>query len=105
MLLHTLNKLKLKKNIRNNVLFFVFTFLYYKYNNIVLLINFKLMEFKITPWYVINRGWERAIADANWILKTENKEIIEVINYLFKKEEVKEDLVPKKTVWKSQVKK
>ena len=63
------------------------------------------MEFKITPWYVINRGWERAIADSNWIIITDNKEMIEVINYLFKKEEVKEDLASKKTVWKSQVKK
>ena len=67
------------------------------------------MEFKVTPWYVINRGWERAVADSNWIMITDNQEIIEVINYLFKKEEVKEevkeDLVPKKSVWKSQAKK
>ena len=63
------------------------------------------MEFKVTPWYVINRGWERAIADSDWIMITDNKEIIEVINNFFKKEEIKEDLESKKTVWKSQVKK
>ena len=67
------------------------------------------MEFKVTPWYVINRGWERAVADSNWIMITDNQEIIEVINYIFKKEENKEEnkeeLTPKKSVWKSQVKK
>ena len=86
-------------------LFFIFTFLIYKYNIYVLLINYKFMEFKVTPWYVINRGWERAVADSNWIMTTDNQEIIEVINYIFKKEEKKEELTPKKSVWKSQAKK
>jgi len=50
------------------------------------------MELKTTPWYTINRWWERLIANNNGIINTENKEVIEVISKLFKQEvkEVKE---------------
>ena len=41
------------------------------------------MEILTKPWFTINRGWETAIADDKWIINTENKEIIEVLNYLF----------------------
>ena len=66
------------------------------------------MEFITNPWYVINRGWERIVADDKWVINTDNKEAIEVLTYLFKeevKEEEKETLPPKTTQWKSQVKK
>ena len=56
------------------------------------------MEFKTLPWYVINRWWERFIADNNWIINTDNKEVIEVLNNLFPNTEIKE-------VWKSKAKK
>lgn len=41
------------------------------------------MEFKTRPWFVINRGWERIVADNNGIIVTENKEAIEVLSLLF----------------------
>jgi len=55
------------------------------------------MELKTIPWYTINRGWERFIANDDGIINTENKEVIEVINYLFKQET--------KEIWKSKAKK
>ena len=63
------------------------------------------MEFITRHWYVINRGWERIVADDKWVINTDNKEAIEVLTYLFKKEEAKETLTPKTTQWKSQIKK
>ncbi len=62
------------------------------------------MEFITRPWYTINRGWEKIIADDKWIINTNNKEAIEVLSLLFKKEEVKDTLTPKTTQWKSQIK-
>ena len=59
------------------------------------------MKIKTLPWYVINRGWERIIADKEWFIETENKEVIEVLTKLFKVEEV----TPKQEIWKSKVKK
>lgn len=59
------------------------------------------MEFKTLPWFTLNRGWERIVADENGVINTENKEAIEVLNYLFPQE----DLTPKTTKWKSQAKK
>ena len=59
------------------------------------------MEFKTLPWFTINRGWERIVADENGVINTENKEAIEVLNYLFPQE----DLTPKTTKWKLQAKK
>lgn len=62
------------------------------------------MEFITSPLYTINRGWERIVADEKWVINTDNKEAIEVLSLLFKKEEVK-PLTPKTTQWKSQAKK
>lgn len=59
------------------------------------------MKIKTREWFVINRGWERLVADSEWFIETENKEVIEVLTKLFKVEE----LAPKKEVWKSQAKK
>jgi hypothetical protein len=59
------------------------------------------MEFKTLPWFTINRGWERIVADENGVINTENKEAIEVLTYLFPQE----DLTPKTTKWKLQAKK
>jgi hypothetical protein len=59
------------------------------------------MEFKTRPWFTLNRGWERIVADENGVINTENKEAIEVLNYLFPQE----DLTHKTTKWKSQAKK
>jgi len=54
------------------------------------------MKFTTRPGFVINRGWEAIIADSKWIIETDNKEAIEVLNALF----------PSKTVkWKSEAKK
>ena len=65
------------------------------------------MEIKTIPWYVINRGGERIVADSNGIIVTENQEAIEALKTIFSKEEIKpvETLVPKKVIWKSQKKK
>lgn len=70
------------------------------------------MEFKTRPWYVINRWWERIVADIDGIINTNNQEAIEVLSILFPNvvkeetsEEVKEDLAPKKEEWKSKTKK
>lgn len=52
------------------------------------------------PFYTINRWGEKIIASEDWIIKTENKEAINVLNYLFakpKKEEPKKE-EPKKEV-------
>lgn len=59
------------------------------------------MKIKTLPWYVINRGWERIIADKEWFIETENKEVIEVLTKLFKVEEI----TPKQEIWKSKAKK
>lgn len=59
------------------------------------------MKIKTLPWYVINRGWERLIADNEWFIETENKEVIEVLTKLFKVEEI----APKQEIWKSKAKK
>lgn len=59
------------------------------------------MKIKTLPWYVINRGGERIVADKEWFIETENQEVIEVLTKLFKVEvlEVNKDL------WKSKAKK
>ena len=54
------------------------------------------MEFKTKPFYVINRWWEKIIANEKWIMITDNKEVIEVILTIFKEE----NLVVKKEEWK-----
>lgn len=42
------------------------------------------------PWFVLNRWWEHIVADLDWVIETENKEAIEVLNYLFwTKKEIK----------------
>ena len=63
------------------------------------------MELKTKPWFVINRGWERIIADENGVIVTDNKEAIDVISFLFKQEVKAEVLSPKKEEWKSKAKK
>lgn len=61
------------------------------------------MEILTIPWYVINRGWERFIADDKGIISTENKEVIEVLKYLFP---IKQEVITKpETKWKSSAKK
>ena len=59
------------------------------------------MKIKTLPWDVINRSWERIVADKDWFIETENKEVIEVLTKLFKIEEI----APKQEIWKSKVKK
>lgn len=59
------------------------------------------MKIKTLPWYVINRGWERIVADSEWFIETENQEVIEVLTKLFKVEV----LEVKKEIWKSKAKK
>lgn len=58
------------------------------------------MKIKTLPWYVINRGGERIVADKEWFIETENQEIIEVLTKLFKVEV----LEAKKDLWKSKAK-
>ena len=59
------------------------------------------MKIKTLPWYVINRSWERIVADNEWFIETENQEAIEVLTKLFKVEEI----TPKQEIWKSKAKK
>ena len=56
------------------------------------------MEFKTKPYYEINRWWEKIIANAEWIINTDNEEAIQALTHIFwkvvktvKKTETKKD--------------
>ncbi len=40
------------------------------------------------PWYVINRWWERLVADDKGIINTNNQEAIESLTHIFWVEKV-----------------
>lgn len=52
------------------------------------------MKFITRPWFILNRAWEKLIADELWVIETDNKEAIEVLNVMFpiKKVETKKEV-------------